>query len=224
MAASATRPCTESQLLQLAYQRHCVSLGRVAVVPNLGYTLKAMEQPLPLSNLKCAACGAGVSVAPGSATAVCAFCGNHQLVHPSIPVAHQVGQIGNSVGNVDRSTARLAAEMALPRLYAERQQCQAYYNQLFGRRHSTITQWDAMILIGTIVLSGILMLVFMLVHPLLGVLVLLAGMGAGFYLLSRVKQHYRRVGTPVDPEMKAVLAHMQALDARIAENYRTANS
>ena len=183
-----------------------------------------MEQPQPLSNLKCAACGAGVNVAPGSATAVCAFCGNHQLVHPSIPAAHQVGQIGNSVGNVDRSTARLAAEMALPRLYGERQQCQAYYNQLYGRRHATMTQWDAPILIGTIVASVVLAALFLLVHKLLALLVLFAGLGAGFYLLYRVKQHYGRVGTKVDPELMAILARVQMLDARIAENYRIANS
>jgi DNA-directed RNA polymerase subunit RPC12/RpoP len=183
-----------------------------------------MKNQPPLSRIACAACGAGVVLSSGATTVVCTFCGNQQLVHPSIPVAHQVGQIGDSVGNVDRSTARLAAEMALPRLQLERQQCQARYDYLHVRQGDPALPWYVLTLVGSVAVSLFLAVTFSRIHELLGVVVFIVAMGAGIYLLVRVRRHFKRIGRTPDPELVALLAQLKSLDERIADNYRIANS
>jgi hypothetical protein len=174
--------------------------------------------------MTCAACGAGVRVAPGATSAVCAFCGNQQLVHPSIPVAHQVGQIGESVGNVDRSTAKLAAELALPRLQAEREQCQARYDYLKARESDPALPWYVVTVIGSLGVGAIVAVLFSWIHEGLGVVMFFVATVAGLSQIVRVRRHFERVGRKPNPELVAARARLKSLDKRIVENYRVADS
>lgn len=187
-----------------------------------------------LRRIECTSCGAPIEIAPSSVAVRCDHCGSHQAVNPEISTAHHVEQIDRSVGNVDRATARLAAEIALPRLHAERVQADQLCASLELKQRQRKTNEQLGVFGPVVLVSIFLPLGVGFVAEQLGVArdvvsgIVLVGflvMGVlGSYVGRNVLRNVSREGSEQSAELDAARERLRAIDRRIAENYELANS
>lgn len=181
--------------------------------------------------VRCSSCGAGVTVLPGASFATCHYCGQQTAVPPQIPAAHHldrmagaVGQMQGGMSSVERNTARMAAEMALPRLMAERQSLGHRWGYLTAETGSSKRLEDVFWMFGGIIGFTILTVMGFRIHFAVGCFFSVGVVAGPIAGMVWTHMRYRRNGGPHGPELRALEAHIRHLDTRIAEAYRTANS
>ena len=184
-----------------------------------------MQPFQPLADARCSACGAAVPIPPGAKSVHCTYCGNVQVVNPSIPIAHQVDQIGQAVANVDRYAQRVAAELAIPRLTAERNHL-AHQIQSLMAQNATAAYHNQLIIGFAIGISGLFLstVVSTKVHPLLGGLLLLIAVASTIGGVVFYRNNVRRTGGKYAPHLAAAHQQLQRVELQLSDAYRRVSS
>lgn len=199
-----------------------------------------MMRELTVITLKCAGCGAGLSISEDMTRFACGYCGTEQIVERKGGTV-ALKPITDAIGRVQVGTDKTAAELALARLPQE-------LNDLTRQRDSRSAFWEKEIArrrdiaSGRVHLVGIISLVALpmvivtfaqLIAPPFGtVLGLIIGVTTSGFLMFKTHRHasitrdadIEAMGKDQERDLVAFDTRIREMKEKIEENRRIANS